>query len=66
MLLLILYKMLSDQTGGNTGQRMALMRLIKDKMTGINLHEGIVTYNDPGAAMKAVKNLNGKHSERGV
>ena len=39
---------------------MALMRLIKDKMTGINMHEGIVTYENPGAAEKAVKTLNGK------
>ena len=38
---------------------MALMRLIKDKMTGINMHEGIVTYDNPGAAIKAVRNLNG-------
>ena len=39
---------------------MALMRLIKDKVTGVNMHEGIVTYDNPGAAGKAVKTLNGK------
>lgn len=47
--------------GGNTGQHMALMRLIKDKTTGINMHEGIVTYDDPATARKAIRNLNGKN-----